>query len=146
MDKQCFEERIAYFVSQRVHDEGTINAMMNMELVSTDYDTKTVVLAFPVKDWQLNPAGNLHGGMIATALDITMGCVSYVSQDVVFTPTIQMAVNYVSGISSNDTLIVEGICDHNGSRMSQTRAIARSKSNNRVIATANGSYIMNSKR
>ena len=145
MDKKQFHERIQYFVKQRVRDEGTINSMMDMELVTADFHTKSVVLAFPVKDWQMNPAENLHGGIIATALDITMGCVSYVIQDVVFTPTIQMAVNYVGGVSSGDTLIVEGICDHDGSRMSQTRAIARSKNSGKVVATANGSYIMNTK-
>ena len=146
MDKQVFKERVAHFVSQRVRDEGTINAMMDMELVAADYESKTVVLSFPVKDWQMNPAGNLHGGMIATALDITMGCISYVSGNAVFTPTIQMAVNYVGGVSSGDTLLVEGICDHAGSRMSQTRAIARSKKSGKVVATANGSYIMNTKQ
>ena len=88
----------------------------------------------------------MHGGIIATALDITMGCISYVSGNAVFTPTIQMAVNYVGGVSSGDTLLVEGICDHAGSRMSQTRAIARSKKSGKVVATANGSYIMNTKQ
>ena len=70
----------------------------------------------------------------------------YVSGNAVFTPTIQMAVNYVGGVSSGDTLLVEGICDHAGSRMSQTRAIARSKKSGKVVATANGSYIMNTKQ
>ena len=106
MDKKQFHERIQYFVKQRVRDEGTINSMMDMELVTADFHTKSVVLAFPVKDWQMNPAENLHGGIIATALDITMGCISYVSGNAVFTPTIQMAVNYVGGVSSGDTLLV----------------------------------------
>ena len=132
MDKKQFHERIQYFVKQRVRDEGTINSMMDMELVTADFHTKSVVLAFPVKDWQMNPAENLHGGIIATALDITMGCISYVSGN-------------VGGVSSGDTLLVEGICDHAGSRMSQTRAIARSKKSGKVVATANGSYIMNTK-
>jgi acyl-CoA thioesterase len=140
MDKKQFHERIQYFVKQRVRDEGTINSMMDMELVTADFLTKSVILAFPVKDWQMNPAKNLHGGIIATALDITMGCISYVSGNAVFTPTIQMAVNYVGGVSSGDTLLVEGICDHAGSR-----AIARSKKSGKVVATANGSYIMNTK-
>ena len=146
MDKKQFHELIQYFVKQRVRDEGTINSMMDMELVTADFHTKSVVLAFPVKDWQMNPAENLHGGIIATALDITMGCISYVSGNAVFTPTIQMAVNYVGGVSSGDTLLVEGICDHARSRMSQTRAIARSKKSGKVVATANGSYIMNTKQ
>lgn len=145
MDQRMFEERVQYFVRQRKKDEGTINSMMDMELISADYDAKTVVLSFPIRGWQMNPAGNLHGGMIATALDITMGCIAYVSRDAVFTPTIQMAVNFDGGVKSGDTLLVEGICDHDGSRMAQTRAIARVESSGRIVATANGSYIMNTK-
>ena len=54
MDKKQFHERIQYFVKQRVRDEGTINSMMDMELVTADFHTKSVVLAFPVKDWQMS--------------------------------------------------------------------------------------------
>ena len=146
MDKQLFEERIQFFVKQRQRQEGTINAMMNMELVSFDFDKKEVVLAFPVEQWQLNPAGNMHGGMIATALDIAMGCVAYCSKEVSFTPTIQMAVNFVGSIPYGEVLIVKAIGDHMGSRLSQLRAIATLQSNQKVVATANGSYVMNTKK
>ena len=98
MKQRLFEERLQYFLTQRMTDEGTINAMMDMKLVSADYEHKTVILEFPVCAWQMNPAGSLHGGIIATALDITMGCIAYISSEAVFTPTIQMAVNFVGGV------------------------------------------------
>ena len=84
--------------------------------------------------------------MIATALDITMGCIAYISSEAVFTPTIQMAVNFVGGVKQGDCLVVEGICDHDGSRMAQTRAVAKVKSSGKVVATAIGSYVMNTKK
>ena len=146
MKQRLFEERLQYFLTQRLKDEGTINAMMDMKLVSADYENKTVILEFPVCAWQMKPAGSLHGGMIATALDITMGCIAYISSEAVFTPTIQMAVNFVGGVKQGDCLVVEGICDHDGSRMAQTRAVAKAKSSGKVVATANGSYVMNTKK
>lgn len=143
MENSEFKKRLDIFLQRRLQEEGTINAMMNMRLENYHEEKKSIELAFPVEEWQLNPAGNMHGGMISTALDITMGCVAYISGTATFTPTIQMAINFVGSLKKNDTLLIEGICDHSGSRMAQVRAIARMKSTGKVVATANGSYVMN---
>lgn len=140
-----FTKRLNIFLERRLHEEGTINAMMNMSVEKFYEKEHKVVLAFPVETWQLNPAGNMHGGMISTALDITMGCIAYVTGTASFTPTIQMAINFVGSIKAHDTLMIEGICDHSGSRMAQVRAIARVKSTGAIMATANGSYVMNTR-
>ena len=146
MEKEEIKERLQAFLDIRLHKEGTINAMMKMELVELDIENKRVILRFPIEAWQMNPAGNMHGGMICTALDISMGCVSYIFHDVVFTPTIQMAVNFVEGLRAGQNLLIEAILDHGGSRMGQCRAIARREADHKVVATANGSYIMNTRK
>ena len=146
MEKEEIKQRLQVFLNTRLQEKGTINALMKMELVELDVEAKRVVLRFPVEAWQMNPAGNMHGGMICTALDISMGCVSYIFQDVIFTPTIQMAVNFVQGIAAGQNLLIEAILDHGGSRMGQCRAIARLEAENNVVASANGSYIMNTRK
>lgn len=143
MKHQMFEDKIQKFIKQRQKEEGTINAMMNMRYVSSDYNSKKVVIAFDVEAWEMNPAGNMHGGMLATALDIAMGCVAYSLSDAVFTPTISMSLNYVTGVRTGDVLEIEGICDHTGTRIAQVRGIARVRG--KVAATANGSYVINNK-
>lgn len=37
------------------------------------YGEGTCTVQFTPEDWMLNPQGTLHGGLIATALDISMG-------------------------------------------------------------------------
>ncbi len=130
MNHQIFEERIQTFIERRQKEEGTINAMMKMHLISSDYDQKTVVLAFDVEAWQMN-------------LDITMGCAAYTSIEATFTPTISMSLNFVSSVKAGDVLEIEGICDHVGSRLAQVRGIARV--HGKVVATANGSYVINNR-
>lgn len=137
-----FRERIVLFLERRLKEVGKINAMMRMQMISCDVAKKVVLLSFPVESWQLNPAGTMHGGMICTALDIAMGCIAFVSGEAAFTPTIQMSVNFVKSVQQGDTLIVEGICDHHGLRIVQTRAIARLE-NGDIVASANGSYAIN---
>lgn len=143
IDETEGKKRMHTFIENRLQYEGTINAMMKMKVLSYDFTERTVVLAFPVERWQLNPAGNMHGGMISTALDISMGCAAYTMSEASFTPTIQMAVNYVAAIPEGEILEIEAINDHAGSRMSQLRAIARLQSSRKIVATANGSYAIN---
>lgn len=136
-------KRLKHFMDSRLQASGTINAMMEMEVVSLDISKKQIVLSFPVKKWQLNPAQHMHGGMISTAMDITMGCVSYIFNEADFTPTIQMSVNFAKGVNTEEQLLIEGYCDHGGSRIVQARAIAHVVGKEGVVATANGSYAVN---
>lgn len=143
MDQKEIEQRIHTFMNLRTSKEGTINAMLDMQLVAWDIEKKSVTLAFPISAWEMNPAGHLHGGIICTALDITMGCASYIYTNAGFTPTIQLAVNFVRSINEGEELFIEGICDHAGRRMVQTRAIAITSGKDEVVASANGSYAVN---
>lgn len=140
------EERLQHFLQLRLTKKDTINAYMKMSLVSYDFEHTSVTLAFPVEAWQLNPAGQMHGGLISAALDITMGCVCYIFSEASFTPTIQMSVNFNKGIKEGSILLIEGICDHVGSRMGQARAIATIQNEQGVVASANGSYAINQLR
>ena len=146
MDKKQFHERIQYFVKQRVRDEGTINSMMDMELVTAVFIQKGCGSGFSGERLANESGGEICMEHHCDSTGYYDGMYIVCERNAVFTPTIQMAVNYVGGVSSGDTLLVEGICDHAGSRMSQTRAIARSKKSGKVVATANGSYIMNTKQ
>lgn len=146
MKKETIEARVQHFLSIRCAEKDSINAMIDMHLIAYDIEKQTVTLAFPVQKWELNPAGNMHGGMICAALDVTMGCASYIYSEASFTPTIQMSVNFVKGIKEHETLLIEGICDHAGSRMAQARSIATLRGSGEVVATGNGSYAINTKK
>ena len=37
------------------------------------YPNETCVIGFTAADWMFNPQGTLHGGLIATVMDISMG-------------------------------------------------------------------------
>lgn len=142
MEKEKFEKRIHDFITEKDKQEGTINQMLQMDIVSIHYENKSIVLSFSVEKWALNTANNLHGGIICSVLDVAMGCISYACSDAIFTPTIQMSVNFVKGTQANDTLYIEVYCDHIGKRMIQTRAIAKN-SKNVIVATAHASYAIN---
>lgn len=146
MEKEEIQKRFKYFIDIRCQKEGTINAMLQMKPIHFDMDNKTVMLSFPVHTWESNPHAHMHGGIICAILDVTMGCASYTFSQATFTPTIQMSVNFVKGIPEHEVLLVEGILDHVGTRMAQVRAIARLERTNEIVATANGSYAINTRK
>ncbi len=137
-------QRAKHFVTVRKERKDTINALLQMELMAVEEAQKKIVLAFPISAWELNPDEHTHGGILATILDVAMGCAAYAFSQATFTPTIQMAVNFVKGSNQNDKLQVEAICDHAGSRMAMVRAVAYDQKGN-VIASSNGSYAINTR-
>lgn len=140
-----FEQRVEHFIALRTRAADTINAMVEMELVSADEESRTMTLRFPLRHWEMNPVGRTHGGILCTLLDMAMGGIAYACSDANFTPTIQMSVNFVKGSETGEGLYVEAVCDHCGSRMLMTRAVARLKPGD-VVATAVGSYANNKKK
>ena len=50
-----------------------INDMLEPEFVACSAEQQTLELRFPLNEWMLNPMGTMHGGIIATAVDLTMG-------------------------------------------------------------------------
>lgn len=142
MTKAEQEKRLQYFLSLRLDaDEKSINHIMDMHLYA--WDEYSVTLAFPVYEWQLNPVGTMHGGMLATALDITMGCASYVFSEAKHTPTVSMELQYVRAVYAGRTLYVKAVADRCGSRINQIRAWGWQDEEQQPCITASGSYIVN---
>lgn len=63
---------------------------LNPKFVRCNYEEKTVTLAFDVLEWELNPQNVIHGGLIATAFDTTLGllCHYFTKPRVVITVTL----------------------------------------------------------
>lgn len=142
---QSYKERLQHFIDLRQTMEGTINAMIKLSLTEVSEREHKLVFAYCPQAWMMNPAGHTHGGILSAVLDIAMGAAAYTFSQAAFTPTIQLSVNFVKSSSASQLLCVEAICDHIGSRMIQTRAQI-TNSSAEVIASAIGSYAVNTKR
>ncbi|MEY9165672.1 uncharacterized protein (TIGR00369 family) [Sinorhizobium fredii] len=63
------------------------------------YPDDRCVIRFPVHDFLFNPQGSLHGGVVATVMDISMGHLLHRSYDRAGT-TIEMKVQYMRPINA----------------------------------------------
>jgi uncharacterized protein (TIGR00369 family) len=56
--------------TREVFDDFFITRFLGLDIT---YPDDKCVVVFEIEDFMLNPRGGLHGGVLATALDITMG-------------------------------------------------------------------------
>ncbi len=120
--------------------EDRINKMMNYSLVDCCHDPLTLTIALPVTYWMMNPARIMHGGLVATALDIALGCMSlYVSEDHK-AATAQLSVNFIRPVSEGDRLLLTSFCHKPGRTMAHITGHAVSENTGKTVATASGVF------
>ncbi|MGE0222503.1 MAG: PaaI family thioesterase [Acetobacteraceae bacterium] len=81
--------------TQEVFGDFFLARLLGLEI---SYPDDTCVVAFDVQDFMFNPQGSVHGGVLATALDISMG--HLINHSVGPGTTLEMKVQYVAPVRS----------------------------------------------
>ncbi len=140
------QERLDAHIEKTMYEnnilqEKTINGMMKTSAGSGSFKDKTLTFEFPVQDWQANRVGNLHGGIICTAFDLTIAALARFYAGENFAPTISIDVKYIRPVQVGDTLIVKAKAMATGRRITQLTGEAYSKATGKRIATAASVYM-----
>jgi uncharacterized protein (TIGR00369 family) len=131
----------SYFEYVKQECDGTFNCMLGAELVSCDYEKKTVLLKMETQSWMTNPSNMLHGGVTASILDMTMGLLCRYCSGGYMTPTIDMSVSYLRPAPLNETLYIQAQVTHRGMSVCHATGTAwAAGAQNKPVATASGSY------
>ncbi len=124
-----------------VQQKYTLNGMMESAGGGCSFKDKTLTFEFPVRDWQVNRVGNLHGGMICTAFDLTIAALARFFEGQNFAPTISLDVKYIRPISVGETILVTAKAISVGRRITQLTGEAYNKESGKLIATAASIYL-----
>lgn len=124
-----------------VEQKDLINGMMNVSPVECSYEDKTVTFAFPIQGWQANRVGNLHGGIICTAFDITIAALARFYAGENFAPTISLDVKFVRPVMVGDTMLVTAKAIAAGKRISQLTCEAYSQKTSKLVASGASVYM-----
>ena len=84
-----------------------ITVAMGQRITYIDSENFICHMKFPIREWQSNPYGICHGGMIATALDNALGAVAKFGNSGKITTTMSMNINFLKAVHMNDNLIVK---------------------------------------
>lgn len=100
---------------------------MDPRFVSCDFEKGILEIAYDVKEWELNPEDVIHGGMISTALDTSMGVLAHyfthLSSPTVVTVT--MNVSFLKPILLGDTFHIKAELDSLGRTLATVKAEVR---------------------
>lgn len=139
-DQSAFEEAVRAGLAYRLSREDSINDKLDIELVACDVRVPRIEIVHKVTAWDLNVAGNLHGGIISTLMDSTMGMLSKAYTAARFTPTISLTVNFLRGVTEGETLHIAAEMTHAGGRILQLSATAWTDDPQKPTATAMGTF------
>lgn len=133
---------------RRLNDERpeTINSMMRPEYEGCDPSHCTLLISFDTRDWMSNPAGVMHGGLIATALDVAMGSLSFFYAGEKITPTISLQTSFIRPIPLGEKLMIEARVTSSGRTVVNATADAwAGGKRDRLLSTGTGVYFSGGK-
>ncbi len=143
---QAGMERSSKAFNVRINSETdergpSFNVNMRSQYESCDFETRSLILSFPVENYMRNPAGVMHGGAVAGAMDITMGSLTFYCAGEFLTPTINLNVSYERPVPTGGRLLVEAQCHSCGKTMAYATAKAWVEGKpEKIVATASGTY------
>lgn len=135
--EQAFMERVLSSVFSPVDDrEKTINDKLNPRLAQCNANEKSLAVEFEVEDWMRNPSGNLHGGLLSTAVDIAVGVLARYYKQTRRMVTVNLTINYLSAVPADAKFCVHAAVDRVGRRMVFAHAEVFVVASEKLAATA----------
>ena len=121
------------------HDQ--INGMMRSEYHYCSYENGELSYSFPVQEWQANRAGMMHGGIMCTAIDMTVAALArfYAGED--YAPTISLDVKFIRPAKVGDIINVKAQIVSDGRRISHLTATVESQETRKLLASAASVYM-----
>ena len=146
MQETSGQKRLEEFAEKTLYENNVvqkdlINGMMRMETGGCSYGDRTLTFIFPVQPWQANRAGDLHGGMISTAFDITLAALARFLAGKNFAPTLSLDVKFIRPVSVGDTLEVTARATAAGRRITHLTGEAVSGTTGKLVASAATVYM-----
>ncbi len=140
MERSCrrFNDRI----NSEADERGlAFNGFIHTRYESCDFEKKTLILSCIADPKLRNPSGVMHGGAVASAMDIAMGSLGFYMSGEYLTPTINLNVSYERPIPTGKRIFIETTCHACGRTMAyfSTRAWTEDAPG-KIVATASGTY------
>lgn len=125
--------------NSRLLRQGVI-PKMEPRFRTCDFEAGTLEVAFQVLPWELNPQKVVHGGIISTAVDTTLGmlCHYYVNPHVI--TTVSLNTTFHKPIVLGDTFVIKGKIDFLGRSLVTVSGEIYSKEDTVLAATSTATF------
>lgn len=121
--------------------KGTILEQLKPDFVCCNFAQRTAEFVFRVQDWQLNPEGGLHGGIIVTQFDAAFGLTAHYFAKQHMLSTITINTTFLKPIRQDDVIQYKVKVTSLGNTIYNMTAEAWLKRDNILAATASTSFM-----
>lgn len=139
-EAQAQMERILRGVCARTAGGTRINEMLAPEFAACSAAEQTAALRFALQDWMLNPKGTLHGGIMSTMLDMTMGVLARWSRRTAGVSTVTLAVSFLRPATAPGSVTATAHVERSGRTVSFLTAKLHD-GEGRLCATATATFM-----
>lgn len=145
-DEISSQENMEAWLSQlgvadnRISNRGLVE-QMQPRFISCDFEKREACIAFAVRDWELNPGGSLHGGLIVAGFDMSCGllCHYYAKQHMI--NTVNLTTTFLKPVLPTDTVYYHAKITSLGRTLMSVTAEARLARNDILAATASVTFM-----
>lgn len=145
-DEISSQENMEAWLSQlgkpgnRISEHGLV-AEVKPRFISCDFAQREACIAFDVYDWELNPGGSLHGGIIVTGFDMACGllCHYYAKQHMI--NTVNLTTTFLKPVLPGDTIYYHAKITSLGRTLMSVTAEARLARGDILAATASVTFM-----
>jgi len=124
------------FQSESEDGDNRINVMLNAKFCSCSFVEKTLEIEFPVQEWELNPVLTMHGGLMATTIDMTCGLLVRFMKRSNEAATVHLSVDYLRSVQPDEDFIVSAKVNKFGRNIIFLTAEVKIKHTHQIAATA----------
>ena len=122
----------------------SINAKLPYTIIAHSFEDKSITYRFKTEEWMQNPYGSVHGGLIATMIDLALGVTTRALCGN-FTPTINLSLSYLRPVPANSGLIIKTSANRVGGTFIQITADCFVEGSDDICTTASAAFFCNKK-
>ncbi len=117
-----------------------VAGMIKPQLIACDMDKMSTTIGYPAMEWETNPNGVIHGGIIATMMDTAMGLTTICVTNSL-TPTINLQISYLQPCPADGMLAVHSHITMLGGSLIHVRAeMYDTREPDKLVATSEGAF------
>ena len=139
--EQAFMERVYRMLCEEEGAACGLIGLMKPLFLSCSAENRSLTLDFAAEDWMLNSKQTLHGGMLASMLDNTMGLAARFVCKTNRLSTVSLAVNYLRPVLPGEHVTVTAQVDKAGRRMIFLSGCVYAEDGKKA-ATATGAFMV----
>jgi len=141
LEKRGLEQRVREEAQRRKQLPG-MSGMLALDIVSVDEEVPEIVTVFTPAPWTENTNGTVHGGVITSVIDSSMGMlcrsVSYPRRG----PTVNLNVNFLRPVQLGKPLYTRARLLRRGQNLLWFQSVSWSDSPDRICASAEGTFYL----